>query len=61
MVNVMITNFIKNQHGIIVHYLQNNIITGRKIVRFTRLLQFVVDQDLNLVNLIEKPIGGCWE
>ena len=55
----MLTDFTKIQHGFKAGYPQNSLIIGRKIVRFTTLLQFVVSQDLNLVKLIEKPIGGC--
>ena len=54
----MLTNFIKIQHGFRVVYLENSIITGRKIMRFTTLLQFATALDLNLVKLIEQPIGG---
>jgi hypothetical protein len=58
MVNLMLTKLMKIQHGIRAGFSQNSLTTGRKIVRFTTLLQFVVAQDLNLVKLVEQTIGG---
>jgi len=62
MVNLMLTKQMKIQHGIRASFLQNNLNTGRKIVRFTTLLRFATAvcccSDLNLVNLVEQPIGG---
>jgi hypothetical protein len=56
MVNLMLTKLIKIQHGFKASFLQNSLIVGRKIVRFTTLLQFSTAQDL--VKLIEQLIGG---
>jgi hypothetical protein len=44
MVNIMLTKLMKISHGIRAGFLQNNLIVGRKIVRFPTLLRFVAAQ-----------------
>jgi hypothetical protein len=52
----MQTNFMKIQHGIRASFLQNSLIVGRKIVRFTATVCRC--SNLNLAKLVEQPFGG---